>query len=321
MSKYLNETEPKISRDGVIGTTIFHALLLLFFVFMGMTAAWTPPEEEGVLINFGTADYGWGEVQPHTNPEPAVAEAQPAEAEPEESTPPPAEPAKQIPKPVVDNKVVTTDDPEAPALPEKERVKKADPKKTETKKPTKKETKPTPKPKPKPKPTPKPKKDTPKKDDSKSTQTTPTPPKKEEPKIDENALFKGGKTSSTSQGNTPGKSGDMGSNMGDVDISTNKGNESHGPGKDGVGYSLSGRKLLGINVNDNSQEVGTVVVRIKVNRQGQVIDAQYMSAGSTTTSTALRSKAIAAAKKAKFNAEPNAQQIQQGTITFRFKVQ
>ena len=54
----------KHKRKGLYGTLLFHALLLLSFVFMGLTYTIPPPPEEGITINFGFDDFGYGEVQP-----------------------------------------------------------------------------------------------------------------------------------------------------------------------------------------------------------------------------------------------------------------
>lgn len=57
--------QEKNSRAGVIGTILFHLLLLLLFIQFGMTYQ-DPPEENagGMVINFGTSDEGMGDVQP-----------------------------------------------------------------------------------------------------------------------------------------------------------------------------------------------------------------------------------------------------------------
>ena len=48
---------------GVVGSVIFHALLIALLIIAGITA--TPPRmEEGLLVNFGTDDFGFGLVEP-----------------------------------------------------------------------------------------------------------------------------------------------------------------------------------------------------------------------------------------------------------------
>jgi len=60
--------QEKNSRAGVIGTILFHLLLLLLFIQFGMTYQ-DPPEENagGMVINFGTSDEGMGDVQPSSS--------------------------------------------------------------------------------------------------------------------------------------------------------------------------------------------------------------------------------------------------------------
>lgn len=317
MKKLINQGEEKaLSKDGVIATTLVHLILLLLFFFFGLTAPWPKQEEQGILINFGTMEQGSGEVQPvaETVPQPKTQESvsSPSAASASKTS-------RQKPKPIIDNKVVTTKNKKAPALPVKEPVKKKDTKKVE-KAPKKVATKDQPK---KKQPEKQPKKDVKKakepvktkKDVKKATE----PVKKKKPTVDENALFPGSKkNSSKGQGNT-NKDGDLGNKMGKVDISDNKGNKSPGLGKSGVGFDLSGRRLMSIPpVRDNSQEIGTVVIKIKVDKSGKVIDAQYTSAGSTNPT--LRNKALAAARKAKFNPVVDGPAIQSGTMTFNFKL-
>ena len=54
----------KLNRRGLIATIIYHALLLLLLVFAGLTFPDPPPEEEGILVNFGTDEFGLGDFEP-----------------------------------------------------------------------------------------------------------------------------------------------------------------------------------------------------------------------------------------------------------------
>ena len=54
----------KLNRRGLIATIVYHALLLLLLVFAGLTFPDPPPEEEGILVNFGTDEFGLGEYEP-----------------------------------------------------------------------------------------------------------------------------------------------------------------------------------------------------------------------------------------------------------------
>jgi TonB family protein len=175
-----------------------------------------------------------------------------------------------------------------------------------------------------------------KKEETKKEETKVTPPvktttpvtetktetKKEEPSVNQRAMMTGKKSTNNNPGNqgiTQG-AGDQGKPWGDPN-STNYG-DGHGLGDSGIGYNLGGRKHLSLpKPDDNSQATGLVVIRIKVDTKGNVTDAVYQTKGSTTTATALVNAAIAAARKAKFQPEASAPEVQIGTITYNFKVQ
>ncbi|MFW5877825.1 MAG: hypothetical protein ACOCUP_01805, partial [bacterium] len=53
-----------LNKDGLIGTTIFHALVAILLIFFGFSYPDPPPEEEGILVNFGTDFTGFGDVEP-----------------------------------------------------------------------------------------------------------------------------------------------------------------------------------------------------------------------------------------------------------------
>ena len=60
-------SEKKNKRNGIIGTLLFHARLLISFLFMGLTYRIPPPPEEGISINFGFEEQGSNEVRPEDN--------------------------------------------------------------------------------------------------------------------------------------------------------------------------------------------------------------------------------------------------------------
>jgi len=61
--------EKKSKRKGIIGTILFHALLMVAFLFMGLKYQDPPPAEEGISINFGFSEQGLGEVEPESTAE------------------------------------------------------------------------------------------------------------------------------------------------------------------------------------------------------------------------------------------------------------
>ncbi|NNC94016.1 MAG: energy transducer TonB [Chitinophagales bacterium] len=97
--------------------------------------------------------------------------------------------------------------------------------------------------------------------------------------------------------------------------------QSSGSGNAGIGFSLSGRDMVGIpSIKDDSQKEGKVTLKIKVDRNGKVINAEYTIAGSTTSDPYLKELSVDAALNAKFNPDENAPEVQQGTMTFVFKM-
>lgn len=160
------------------------------------------------------------------------------------------------------------------------------------------------------------------------------------PKVNAEALYPGKKNNSTSQGTGTVAAGDQGTRDGDpASLYQGKGQgqggsgsgggkgDGNGPGigsgsGPGFSFDLAGRAVRAKpSIFDNSQETGKVVVDIKVDKFGNVIDAIPGARGSTTTSSNLYRKAKEAALKAKFSQSPAGVEEQRGTITFVFVVQ
>jgi hypothetical protein len=58
----------KLSTNGTIGTLIYHLIIILLLVFFGFSYPDPPPQEAGVLVNFGTDDTGFGMEEPAGDP-------------------------------------------------------------------------------------------------------------------------------------------------------------------------------------------------------------------------------------------------------------
>ena len=65
----MTPSEKKSKRKGIIGTIMFHTLVIVSFLFMGLTYQDPPPAEEGISINFGFIDEGLGEREPEDTEE------------------------------------------------------------------------------------------------------------------------------------------------------------------------------------------------------------------------------------------------------------
>jgi hypothetical protein len=91
-------------------------------------------------------------------------------------------------------------------------------------------------------------------------------------------------------------------------------------GTDDYGYiGLKGRTLIDIpELHYKSNTSGKIVVRIWVNKLGKVVKA-IEGNGSTILSDELKNIAINVALKSVYNADPNANEHQEGRIIFNFK--
>lgn len=150
-----------------------------------------------------------------------------------------------------------------------------------------------------------------------STSDNPTVENKE-PEINKTALFTGRRNQGDgrgSQGITTG-SGDQGKVTG-----TNSSNNYDGNGGGNGNYSLAGRSSVTLPRPEySSNQQGTVVIQIWVDRQGKVVRAEYQPKGSNTSNGYLVSQARAAALKARFNPDASAPEEQRGTITYKFVI-
>jgi TonB family protein len=149
-------------------------------------------------------------------------------------------------------------------------------------------------------------------------------PPVEEPKkpvINQGALLPG-KTNTGGQGNdnAPGNVGKIDGGQGGGQGGSGNNPNSVGPGGTGISIKLDGRSALSLpKPRYTEQEDGTVVVKITVDRDGNVINATTDGVrGSTTTNKNLHNEAITAARKAKFNLKADAPPEQIGFITYTF---
>ncbi len=108
------------------------------------------------------------------------------------------------------------------------------------------------------------------------------------------------------------------SGVGQTSGSGTAGNPAGKGSSGGNSWSLNGRDLKGslYKPSYNSNEEGKVVVSIRVNESGNVIDTS-IAAGTTIADANLRNAAMDAAKKTKFSSGNN---IAIGTITYNFKL-
>jgi outer membrane biosynthesis protein TonB len=273
--------------------------VFILFLWMFFHTAFTyqdPPEEYGMEVNFGTTDFGKGDEQPleevKSEPVEDVVPEEPIEEPIEEEV---IEPIEEVVEELVEDVITEETIEEVPVItPVKESPKEAPKELT---------------------------KEIPKQEPKEIPKEVVAPPKPDQETQDAlssvlNAPPADG-TSSGSEGDDE-KEGDKGNDNGDPnapDYYTNPGNGSGG------NYDLIGRLVL-----RRPEPVytcgkdGRVVVTIKVDRSGKVVNATPGTKGSTTTDPCLLNRAKEAALKTKWQAAANAPEKQIGRIIYNFSL-
>jgi len=266
-------------------TALVGLLLLLLFFVLGLTY-YDPPVSYGMEVNFGTLAQGSGNIQPQ---KPVSAKPTPIQNEPkvEQNTPQPT-PKKVTPE---ETPPVLTEKESTVSIPEKEAPQK------EIQSPVEEE------------------------------KAEETPPEKEAPKVSEatksvvsNLLKKNAPKGEETQGEGDDQEvGDKGKVEGNPYASSYYNNA--GLGGIGKGYGLNGRNLQsnGKVIQDCNQE-GTVVVRITVNPEGEVVLAEPGVKGSTNTHPCLMEPAKKTALLHKWYPDSQAPQQQVGFVVIQFKL-
>lgn len=289
------ETEQE-KKSFVFTTVTFGLLFLLFFLLkMSNQVALTELEGGGgggdIAVNFGNSEVGSGDNFQSTE----VVRAAP----------------KPVPQaPAVEKEIITSDNDDAPAIADiKKTVDK--PKKIEAEKPI---VKPVPKPQP-----------------SKATNDALSNILNGSDKSgDGNDKTSGNKGKSYGSSDASGYDGGGGSGTGSgggngsgQGIGTGSGYGSgsgSGVGAGNGNWKLAGRKLKNSDkVQQKCNEAGRVVVEIKVNRNGDVVGTQYIK-GTTNTDPCLIGPAYETARKYKWLPNPDAPEIQVGSITINFSL-
>ena len=288
-------------RRGWVTSFAVHVVLIVLALLPFLEYPVPPPGQQGVLVSFGMPNVGSGDDRPDTQQEEEVEPEPPSEAEevvedvvedvpepPVEAQPTPVE--AESPK-----EVVTSDEPDQVAIQkQKEEAKKKAEAEAERQRQAE--------------------------EARKKAEAEAEAKRQAEEEARQKAEYeKAKKQFGDSFGGGKGKTdqaGNQGDPNGDPDatklegISTGSGMVGGGLGDRGVVYEPK--------INDKSQKTGTVVVRVCVNRNGEVISADYTQRGSTTADSELRQIAITSAKKFRFAKSSVDKQC--GTITITFKV-
>ena len=344
-------------KKGIIGTVVFHAIVFIALLVFGFFTPLPLPGEEGILVNFGDSETGLGEREPsparkqQPAPQPVNQQPESTPPPPAQTTPPPAAPSQPEPA----KEVAMTQDYEETAAIEaaekkqreeerrrqeqlekqrqqqQEALKKQQAEEAERKRIEEAEQKRLAE------------IERQKREEAeriareeaaqKAREEAERKRKEEEQrKINElNSLTQnafansgngGGGTGSSdgkSQGVTfPG--GNQGVTTGDANANNyGQGGSGSGQQGDGPSFSLAGRSALGLpKPKYPGDDSGTVVVRITVDKNGNVTAADPGAPGTTIADQSFWNAAKEAAKKAKFNVDSKAPAFQQGTITYRF---
>jgi len=275
-------------------TTLLLSALLLLLFYIGLTYL-DPPIENGIAVNFGTMEFGSGEVQPtepvRSEPREVVSQPEPQEvAEPAESEETVVEEA-----PV--EEVLTSNDEETIKLRQQQEAKRkaqeeAEKAKAEAERITREK----------------------REAEERKRQ------EQEAKKKSVDALIGGiGKSDGTTTGSEgdDDRAGDKGQPDGDPYASSYYGSPGSGTG----GYGLSGRSLANKGkVQQDCNEEGRVVVRITVDRSGKVVKAEPGVKGTTNNAPCLLEPARKTAMLHKWNSDSNAPAQQIGFVVVNFKL-
>lgn len=275
-------------------TTLLLSALLLLLFYVGLTYL-DPPIENGIAVNFGTMDYGSGEVQPmeKIRSEPRELESEPEPSEQAE----PVQPEETVVEEAPVEEVLTSNDEETIKLRQQEEAKR---KAEEEAKKAKAEAERIAREK--------------REAEERKRQ------EQEAKKKSVDALIGGiGKSDGTTTGSEgdDDRAGDKGQPDGDPYASSYYG----APGSGTGGYGLSGRSLANKGkVQQECNEEGRVVVRIVVNRNGKVVKAEPGVKGTTNNAPCLLEPARKTALLHKWNPDPNAPAQQIGFVVVNFKL-
>ena len=275
---------------------LLSALLLLLF-YIGLTYL-DPPIENGIAVNFGTMEFGSGEVQPteRVRSEPREVERQPEEPQEQVEL---VQPEQTVVEEAPVEEVLTSNDEETIKIKQREEAQR---KAEEEAKKAKAEAERIAREK--------------REAEERKRQ------EQEAKKKSVDALIGGiGKSEGTTTGSEgdDDKAGDKGQPDGDPYATSYYGAPGSGSGTGG--YGLNGRSLANQGkVQQECNEEGRVVVRIVVDRNGKVIQAQPGVKGTTNNAPCLLEPARKTALLHRWNSDANAPAQQIGFVVVNFKL-
>ncbi|WP_166966211.1 energy transducer TonB [Yeosuana marina] len=276
--------ETKHERNSAKLTTLIMVILILLLFVVGAPYM-DPPIEYGVAVNFGTSDFGKGTVQP----------LKPIKSEPKKINEPP-QPEVSKPEPTkaseAKEEVLTQENEEAIAIKKQKQAEAKEKAIADAKA------------------------------KAESERIAKEKREQEEKKKKLDALIGGvSKSEGTATGGEGNDkiAGDKGQLDGDPYAPSYFG--SGGSGSGGVGYGLNGRgKATYQKMKQDCNESGLVIVKIIVNNNGNVIDAEPGVKGTTNTAPCLLEPAKKIALSHKWRPDPNAPAKQIGFVKVNFQL-
>ena len=335
----------KKHKRGILGTVVFHAIILLLLIFLGFFTPLPLPGEEGILVNFGDSEQGLGQQEPRPQRnEPAPAEPVQQQEETTPPPPPPTTPPQQSEPEPAEDVAMTQDYEETAAIDaaEKKRQEEAErqrrlederrrqqeleeqrqaelerqrqeeierQRQAEMERQRQAEL-----------------------ERRRREEAERKKREEEQRRINEinkraQSAFGGNNNGTEGQGTSDSQSqgatfpgGNQGVPTGDPDAGTyGPGGSGSGEQGSGVSYSLTGRSINSLaKPNYPGNDEGLVVVKITVDRYGKVTAAEAGVRGTTIGDQSYWNEARQAALKTKFNTNEDAPAYQQGTISYRF---
>lgn len=295
--------DKKTRHNGLIGTIVFHGIIVAILFLLGFHTPLPLPDEEGILVSFGNNDAGQGDSAPIIK----------KNHSPKTSKPIPK--IKEVAKNNNAPKIITQNLEDAPAVKsgnkkidlkkkkEEERIRKQ--KELERKRIAEERRK-------------KAEEERIRKEKEAKRKAEEERKRKFAESISSKAknIFKDSKQEGKGYGNKK-EAGNQGKQNG------KKGGDYNGTGlgDSGISYSLEGRNAEYIHKpNISFDKGGKVVVEIIVNSKGLVIRATPGAIGTTTSDRSLNDIAKKSALKTRFNSNDSSSNNQKGTITYVFVV-
>ena len=288
----LSPAEQQRKRKAYITSSTVTGIILILMILKFFHYPDPPPPPEGILVNLGLPDQGQGE---DNTPGPLAPTPAPEKPQPEKPQPEIQKETKPVTKPVTtpvkEKPVVTTEDPNAVAIRERQEKERRD--RAEADRVAREQ------------------------EEARNRAEAERKRKEAEAKAtkDEIGGLFGGGGKGSGKGNT-GKPGNQGDPGGDPN---SKNLEGITTGTGSVGGNLGNRNVMfAPKIEDNSSLEGTVVVEVCVDSNGSVVSAGFMQRGSTTANSTLVNLAVNNAKKWKFSTGDVDKQC--GTVTYKFRL-